>query len=460
MASEAVSGYARVPALGVTLCAAQALAVGLIMTALHFRGLIGLDLALLVTTVPVAAGAGLIAARQSLPGRRLPLLPTALALNLLGLIVLADIAPGFARLQSIWSVLGISAYLVLLAAGSSLARTRRWQEVLFLVSLALVALTFPFGTNPSGIGPRQWLALGPLYFEPSELLKLSLAFLLAHRLTASSESTGLRRPLLAVGISLFLLILQGDLGAVLTVAGIGALVILLASGRWQHATVGLGLALLVSGGIYALVPRARSRTQAWLKPWEQPFGSSYQVLQSWRAITSGGLIGRGLAPEDPTHIPAAHTDMILPVIAERFGLWGSMATLSLYALLLRQTHLVARRSASDLTSLISSGTAALIVGQAVLIGAGSTGLLPLTGVTFPLVSYGGSSLLTSYVALAILDGPLAYVTTPEGTSQPTRLARRQRRVSLGLGASLALLALWLAIWHTAGEAILERLLIA
>lgn len=452
MESRAKAGGAHSWGLGVVVLWLEAVATLVLSLYLWQQQRIHADLACLLPA------ASLLAATLPLIWRRrafvCSLLPIALALNLLGLVMLAVIAPSFCFLQSVWSILAVSLYLVLTMHMQSSAWLNTWHTRLYGLSLALVLLTFVIGTNPSGTGPKQWLAVGPFYFQPSELLKLALMILLAYQLGGQTQGKpGCSYWAPAIAISVALLAIQGDLGATFMLALTSALMIYAATGRWRLFATGLVLLLLAGMLAYRFVPHVRLRFGSWLNPWLEPFGASYQVVQGLRAIATGGIFGKGLLTGDSLHVPAAHTDMIITAIGERLGLGGSLATLALYLALLRHISTLGRNAASRPQALLSLGVAILLVGQAVVIIAGGTSMLPLTGVTLPLVSYGGSSLLVSYLALGVLEGM--------GTGQPTaevatsaQSVRWQQAIYLILASALAVLAIWLLIWHVWGQAIL------
>jgi len=454
--------------LGIGSVALELTATLVVCVYLLRAGGITFGLASLVMLLPTTALAAVLVKRGNVR-RHFPLLQVGLALNLVGLLTLAVVAPGFAHLQAVWSVLALGAYLATTAITDGLAWVRRYHAVLFAFSFALVLLTFAVGTNPSGVGPKQWLALGPLYFQPSELLKLALAIFLAACLSHSASAVSLCGwwPL-AVIASVGIVALQGDLGAAFVLAIVSALVINAATGQWRHllvVAIFLGLACV---GAYLAVPRVRVRFEAWLNPWQDPLGLSYQVVQALRAFAAGHVTGRGLLLSDSLHIPAAHTDLILAAIAERLGLLATLSIVSLYAMLLAQIRRRGKQASCSLSQLVCLAVAALLVGQAVLIAAGNSGLLPLTGVTLPFVSYGGSSLLVSYMSLGLLvsvcqstgQRPRA---TGEASLQRTNSSDAQLRqeeyikgIYVLLALALAVVSLWLSVWHLYGSVILEQ----
>ena len=385
-------------------------------------------------------------------GAEQPLLPLGAALNSTGLLVLTLIAPQFAALQAIWTALCLAGYALALAFLAREQAFARLCQFLFPVAAGLTALTFAVGTNPMGAGPRQWLAIGPLYFQPSELLKLGLALLLSRELGEGRR--GLLLPLLATGLSVALLLGQEDLGTALIVLALAALLAFAARGGARHFALAGGVVAASAAALYLLAPRAQQRLRSWLFPYSDPFGAAYQVIQAWRALASGGPLGKGLLPGELLHIPAAHTDMIFPVALERLGLLGLMWLVGGYGLLLRRMTQLGRLAASKTLALTSLGLSVLVVGQAILIAGGSTGLLPLTGVTLPFVSYGGSSLLACYLALAVADARPFTSARPEGAAcgAKGRVIVVQRLLLAGLGV----IAAWAALWQLAGTTLLER----
>lgn len=422
------------------------------------RGGVPTGLALLTSAVPVSASAVAIwtAAAERRPA--FALLPPVLGLNLLGLITLTVIAPSFAWRQCLWSLLGLATYFVLATRLRSVARLPRWVIGLCLGSIVLLGSTFVFGTHPSGPGAKQWLPLGPVYFQPSEAVKLTTVLLLAVALGERSGHARLPRwwPVLPSS-ALLVLLAQGDLGAALVVAMVVGLMLLGARGRGKWLAAALATAAVAAAAAYLYVPRAHERLGAWLDIWQDPYGVSYQIVQALRAIAGGGVAGRGLLAAESVFVPASHTDMILAAIGERLGAAGSLLVPALFLCLLANTRSLAKTASSATDALICLGSAALLVGQAFIIMAGSTAIIPLTGVTLPFVSYGGSSLLVCYGLLGALESRRRYSGSAHANGP---LPRWHQAVYLGLAAAMALVALWLVVWHVGGSAILEARLAA
>lgn len=433
----------------------QAVAATLGAAYLSVHGDLVAGLAVLISAVPWTAFLISLGLGRLAPAVRLDLLSIAVALNLLGLFVLSVVAPSFARLQCLWALVSLGAYALASTCAGNERRLRLLSVPLFVVSLGLVLLTFTTGVNPSGGARRQWLDVGPAYFEPSELLKLALTLLLALQMVGTGASHAGRRrwAYAAIGVSLAVLALQGDLGAALTVAIVGALVMFASGGGWRRLSIGLFVVAAGGGAAYLTMPYVQVRFDTWLDPWSDPAGASYQIVQGVRALAAGGAWGRGLPAGDTVHVPAAHTDSIIAALGERLGLVGSLTVVSLYGALLIELRRAYVKAANALEAVLATAVASLLVGQAVLILGGSTGLLPLTGVTLPLVSYGGSSLLMSYLALALIssrDNPNTEAGGPVHTGA-------HDVVYLALGMALVLVAVWLSAWHLEGAALMNLL---
>jgi cell division protein FtsW (lipid II flippase) len=209
-------------------------------------------------------------------------------------------------------------------------------------------------------------------------------------------------PMVAMwGVAMAMLLIQQDLGAAILLFLAFLAMLYLASGKRQYLVIGLALLLVAVLLGYALIGRVTERVDTWLNPWARAEFESYQVVQSLIGIGSGGLIGRGLGLGDPV-VPAAHTDMPLAVIGEEFGLIGAIGLVACYAMLTMRGLRAATRSRTVFGSLLAAGLATLIGSQAWIIMAGNINLIPLTGITLPFVSYGGSSMLISFAMIGLL----------------------------------------------------------
>lgn len=348
------------------------------------------------------------------------LLPSVLLLSGWGLLLIARLAPKFLVRQGIWLFLSLSALVVIVRLGrENLRWLRRFRYTWLLGGLILLAATLVCGVNPSGYGPRLWLGGFGVYFQPSEPFKLLLISYLASYLAERHEQvlTGHRRvasgwclpllaymgPLLAmIGLALVVLLWQQDLGTAMLYLLVFLVMLYIATGQWWYVGVGLGGLILLGLVGYRLSEHIALRVDAWLNPWPEAAGRAFQVVQSLQAFAAGGILGQGLGLGAPNYIPAVHTDFTFAALAEEFGLVGIIAVVALYSFLLMRGFRAAFCARAPFERFLAAGLTTAIVLQAWVIMGGNAKLIPITGVTLPFISYGGSSLFTSYVGIALL----------------------------------------------------------
>jgi cell division protein FtsW len=287
---------------------------------------------------------------------------------------------------------------------------------LLVVYLLLALLLFPNPLRgepgPGGVAYR-WLLDGSLRFQPAEVAKLVLVLFAANFLDKQWQQIAGRRflgPFLVYGAvfgaAALMILREPDLGTAAVVAGTGFFMLVAAGMRWWW------LALCAAGGaggtfgLAYISPYRWQRVTAWLDPWADAHGDSYQSIQALIAIARGGWFGTGLGrgAQKLGYLPEQHTDFIIAVLAEELGLAGVAAVLLLFALLAWRGYLIAMRAPDRYSSLLASGITTMIVFQAFLNVAVVSGLFPVTGVPMPLISYGGSSLIVTLAGLGILLG--------------------------------------------------------
>jgi cell division protein FtsW len=281
--------------------------------------------------------------------------------------------------------------------------------VLLLVSFALTALVMLPGFGVTVNGATRWLGAGPLQFQPSELLKLSLvlfaAQLLAARPSATKSFGGLAKPLLiVVAVACLMLLKQPDMGTAMVICfTIGTLLFV--------AGTPMKLLGMIAGsmGTIALIvaiaePYRRARLTAFLDPWSDAADTGFQAVQSMIAIGSGGPLGVGLGEsvQKIFYLPEAHTDMILAIIGEELGLVGIFSVVALYGLIAYAGFRAAKHARDRYAKLLATGITALILCQATLNMFAVMGLAPLTGIPLPLISYGNSNLIVVMAAMGLL----------------------------------------------------------
>src|SRR6185436_542143 len=296
-----------------------------------------------------------------------------------------------------------------LASRHGLRLVKAATPVLLLVSFALTALVMLPGVGVTVNGATRWLGAGPLQFQPSELLKLSLVLFAAQLLAAKPSATktfgGLSKPLLiVVAVACLMLLKQPDMGTAMVICfTIGTLLFV--------AGTPMRLLGMIAGsmGTLALIvaiaePYRRARLTAFLDPWSDQADTGFQAVQSMIAIGSGGPVGVGLGEsvQKIFYLPEAHTDMILAIIGEELGLVGILSVVALYGLIAYAGFRAAKHARDRYAKLLAAGITALILCQATLNMFAVMGLAPLTGIPLPLISYGNSNLIVVMGAMGLL----------------------------------------------------------
>lgn len=341
------------------------------------------------------------------PDRDPYLFPLAALLSGWGLLSIWRLTSTFGLRQSLWLAISSLILMIGLRRHSLLLTLRRYKYILLTSGLILTTLTLIFGANPLGVGPRLWLELGGIYFQPSEPLKLLLVIYLAAYLADHIPRKGNIFPLIfptiiLASLALLLLLFQRDLGAASIFIMLYASVLFLATGK-KRVLFGNAAILLTVGLLgYYFIDIIHVRLAIWFSPWDDPSGRGYQIIQSLMAIANGGLFGRGPGLGSPGFVPVTHSDFIFASLAEETGLAGTIGLLTLIGILLFRGMKIALNASTIFRRLLAVGLTAYLGIQSLLIIGGNLRLLPLTGVTLPFISYGGSSLLTSYLALLLL----------------------------------------------------------
>lgn len=282
-----------------------------------------------------------------------------------------------------------------------------WIKPFLIISFLSLILVLMFGKEVGGA--RRWFRLGGISFQPSELVKLALILFVAdYADRKKSKIQDFKRglmPLLIV-ISLFcgLIFLQPDLGTPILILLVCITMIFISGARWSHLFSLGTLVLLFAVFAVWTKPYRMKRVLAFLNPWEDTRGASYQLVQSLIALGSGGLTGAGVGSSYSKllYLPEPHTDFVFPIFAEEFGLIGSLTILFLFGLVGWSGFRIASRSKNLFSSLLATGITLMIIYQAVLNIAVVTGCLPTKGLPLPFLSYGGSSLVITLSSVGIL----------------------------------------------------------
>lgn len=346
------------------------------------------------------------------------ILPTAAMLASLSMVMVARLEPSLATRQAVWVGIGSLAMLVTLTVLPSIGWLRQYRYTWAALGLLLVLSTFIFGVDPNGSGARLWLGFGGVYFQPSEILKVLLVIFFAaylddyrELLALSTVRLGpLRLPplpylaplLLMLAVALGTIVLQRDLGAALLLFGLFLSMLFVASGRSSYVVAGLALFVVGATLLYRLFSVVKIRVETWADPWATASTTGYQLVQGLTALAAGGLFGSGLTYGYPEYVPAVHTDFMIAAIGEEMGLAGTLAVVALYVLLVHRGLRVAMLTRDTFAALVAAGLTSVVAIQALVILGGTLKLIPLTGVTLPLLSYGGSSILANFVLLGLL----------------------------------------------------------
>lgn len=335
------------------------------------------------------------------------LFPAAALLSGWGLLTIWRLDPENGARQTLWLTLALITFLFGLRLPASLDFLKKYKYLLLTGGMLLTGLTLFFGTNPTGYGPRLWLSCCGFYFQPSEPLKLLLvtylSAYLADRIPIRLRTFPLIYPtLVLIGFAVMLLVFQRDLGTASIFIALYTIIIYLGTGRREVIVTSAFLLILVAAGGYYFVDIIQTRFDSWLNPWADPQGGSYQIVQSLLAVANGGVEGRGPGLGNPGFVPVAISDFIYAAIAEETGLIGTLGLLAAIGLIIARGLRVSLRAPDLFRRLLAAGITAYFGIQSILIIGGNLRFLPLTGVTLPFMSYGGSSLLTSYIALLFL----------------------------------------------------------
>ncbi|MDP9333766.1 MAG: FtsW/RodA/SpoVE family cell cycle protein [Actinomycetota bacterium] len=365
-----------------------------------------------------------LAVRRFAPAADGTLLPIAAMLNGIGFVMIARLAGGGkdyaeqARVQSVWVTIGIVVFVVTLIVVRDVRIFARYRYIALLLGLMFMLLPLAPGIGQSRGGGRLWIGLGPLSFEPSEIAKVLLVAFFAAYLADKRElltqgririgrwfvpsPRDLGPLLLAWGVALLVLAYEQDIGTSLLFFGVFATMLYMTTRRSAYL-VGT-IVLLVIGGLvaYKAFGHVRVRVENWTNPWPNASGSGRQPIQSWYAFGSGGIAGTGLGLGQPWQVPLASTDYMFTSIGEELGLVGSVGVIALFILFVGSAYRIAVDTARPFTKLFAAGIATIIGLQSFLIIGGVTRVIPLTGISLPFVSYGGSSLVANFALLAIL----------------------------------------------------------
>ena len=324
-----------------------------------------------------------------------------------------------AQTQLIWATLGVAVFLVVLVVVRDHRVLARFPYLLALVGIGLLALPALLPASISEVnGSKLWIRLGGFSIQPGEFAKICLIIFFAAYLVdkrdvlalASRRVAGLELPrgrdlgpvLLAWVLSILIMVFESDLGSSLLIFGIFVVMLYVATERASWLLIGVGLFAAGAFVAYKAISHVTARVDVWLDPFHYRNGSGYQLVQSLFGLGTGGIFGAGLGAGRPDQVPVAKSDFIASALGEELGLFGLVAIIVLYLVLVERglrTSLVVRDAFGKL---LAAGLAFGLAWQVFVILGGVTGLLPLTGLTTPFLAYGGSSLVANFGLIAIL----------------------------------------------------------
>lgn len=344
------------------------------------------------------------------------LLPIVFVLSGIGITFVTRLAPNLAVNQVVWLYIGVAMMVVTLLVVRNIDSLSRYMYTIGAIGIVLILIPMLFGSEQGG--SKLWLSLGGVSFQPGEFAKIAIVLFLASYLAGNRELLSVNvtkigpfkiprfRMLLPVfvmwGLSLAIVVFETDLGSALLFFTIFVVMLYVTTGRFSYVIIALVLLVLGAIACFFLFHHVRVRFTTWINPFADAQGGGMQLVQSLYSLADGGLFGEGIGRGLPRLIPVVESDFIFSAIGEEMGLLGASAILLLFMLFAIRGFATAARAKSDMAAFTAVGLTTSICFQAFLIVAGVTRFLPLTGVTLPFMSQGGSSLLASFIVVGLL----------------------------------------------------------
>ena len=344
------------------------------------------------------------------------LFPMVMLLASLGVVMIARLKMALFIPQLRWLLIGMAVFWLVVYFADRWRALLDYQYLIGICCLLVLCLPLVLGTEIGG--SRNWIVFGPFQVQPSEFGKILIVLFLSSYLADHRNVLTLPNhrwlflhlpplrfiaPLLCIwGIAILMFVVQRDLGSALLFFGIAVFMTYMATGNKSYVFLALAVFILSAAVSYHFFGHVRVRFDIWLNPWADPNGEAYQVVQSLFAFGSGGIWGSGFAHGYPGLIPEVHTDFIFAAIAEELGLLGAIGVMLLYVLFFYRSLRIAFSCQQDASILLAAGCSIVFFLQAFIIIAGVTKFLPLTGITLPFISYGGSSMVSGFILLGLL----------------------------------------------------------
>ncbi|MGL4450917.1 MAG: FtsW/RodA/SpoVE family cell cycle protein [Sarcina sp.] len=329
-------------------------------------------------------------------------------LAVIGLGIQYSMSVNVAIKQLVWFCVGITTYMLIVIIIPKFKNFAKYKNIYLVGTLLFMSMSEVFGTTINGA--KNWIRFGSFTFQPSEIGKLFIILYLASVLInyqakkkVKDDLKQLIEPGVVVALSVGLMVLQSDLGAAALFFILSLTMLYMATSKKRYVFVGLLLALV--GGVIAifLFAHVKERVVIWLNVWKYAQTQSYQIVQGFYSIAAGGAFGQGLGQGITAFIPFVDTDFVYTAVCQEYGMIFSIAMLFIYFLIFYRGMRAALRSKDNFSKLCAVGFSTLIVVQVLVIIGGIFTIIPLTGITLPLISYGGTSTLTIFFALGCLQ---------------------------------------------------------
>ena len=359
-----------------------------------------------------------LAVRKLAPGADPALLPLAFALSGIGIAFVTRLAPDLAVNQVMWLFLGVAFMILVLVVFRNLDKIVNYKYTLMIIGFLLLLSPLIPGLGQEIYGSRIWLHIGGFSFQPGEIAKIVIVLFLAGYLAQNREMLSvftvrvgvfnlpdLRTllPLLLMwGVALLVVVFEKDLGSALVFFFVFLTMLYVTTGKKFYLVIGFLLIAIGGVGAFLAFSHVQVRVDTWLDPFKDATGTGYQLVQSLYSIADGDLFGVGVGRGLAEQIPVVESDFIFAAIAEEIGLLGAAGVLLLFLCFAIRGFVTAARAKSDVSSFVAVGLTTTIVLQAFIIVGGVTRLIPLTGLTLPFISQGGSSLLASFIIVGFL----------------------------------------------------------
>ncbi|MBU3089138.1 FtsW/RodA/SpoVE family cell cycle protein [Clostridium gasigenes] len=333
-------------------------------------------------------------------------------LAVVGVAVIYRLKPVEAMKQLVWVILGIIAYILIVVIMPDLKSFAKYKKIYLIGTLVLMPLGFVYGKifHVETYGAMNWVYIGPFGFQPSEFGKIALVLYLSSALMTYENKGKMKgdfkqliQPALVAMYSMACMVLQTDLGSVLIFFGISVTMLYITTSKKKYVFACLGLSSVGAVAAYGMFRHVKERIEIWQDPWKYVETAGGQIVQGLYAISSGGLFGSGLGKGLPEYIPVATSDFIFAAICEELGMIFAVGIMIIYFLMFYRGIRAAFVTNEKFSQIVAVGFSTMIACQTLVIIGGVFKVIPLTGITLPLISYGGSSMLTIFFALGILQ---------------------------------------------------------